>query len=52
MGSDDGLYALLTSLSALGSISAAFWLGHFKQLRLTIRETHIRRNVWKTSDEA
>jgi MFS family permease len=28
-----GFYALLTSLSALGSIIAAFWLGRFKRLR-------------------
>jgi len=28
-----GFYALLNTLSALGSISAAFWLGHFKRLR-------------------
>jgi Transmembrane secretion effector len=28
-----GVYALLTSLSALGSIIAAFWLGRFKRLR-------------------
>ncbi|MDQ2905368.1 MAG: MFS transporter [Ktedonobacteraceae bacterium] len=32
-GTQVGLYALLTSLSALGSVSAAFWLGHFKRLR-------------------
>src|SRR5579875_1084997 len=31
-GTQVGLYALLTSLSALGSISAALWLGHFKRL--------------------
>lgn len=28
-----GSYALFTTLSALGSIVAAFWLGHFKRLR-------------------
>ncbi len=28
-----GLYALFITLSALGSICAAFWLGHFKRLR-------------------
>ncbi len=28
-----GLYALFTTLSALGSIVAAFWLGHYKRLR-------------------
>jgi hypothetical protein len=28
-----GFYALFTSLSALGSIIAAFWLGRFKRLR-------------------
>jgi MFS family permease len=32
-GTQVSLYALLTSLSALGSISAALWLGHLKQLR-------------------
>lgn len=32
-GAQVGFYALLTSLSALGSISAAFLLGHFKRLR-------------------
>jgi len=32
-GTQVGLYALLTALSALGSISAALWLGHFKRLR-------------------
>ncbi len=32
-GTQVGLYALLTSLSGLGSIIAAFWLGHFKRLR-------------------
>ncbi len=32
-GTQVNLYALLTILSALGSISAAFWLGHFKRLR-------------------
>ncbi len=32
-GTQVALYALLTSLSALGSISAALWLGHFKRLR-------------------
>ncbi|MDQ2714548.1 MAG: MFS transporter [Chloroflexota bacterium] len=32
-GTQVGLYALLTSLSALGSVIAAFWLGHFKRLR-------------------
>ncbi len=32
-GDQVGLYALFTTLSALGSISAAFWLGHFKRLR-------------------
>jgi DHA3 family tetracycline resistance protein-like MFS transporter len=32
-GEQVGLYALLTTLSALGSIAAAFWLGHFKHLR-------------------
>ena len=32
-GAQVGIYALLTTLSALGSVSAAFWLGHFKQLR-------------------
>ncbi|HEY6285306.1 MAG TPA: MFS transporter [Ktedonobacteraceae bacterium] len=31
-GTRVGFYALLTSLSALGSIIAAFWLGHFKRL--------------------
>lgn len=32
-GAQVGLYALLMTLSAFGSISAALWLGHFKQLR-------------------
>lgn len=32
-GAQVSLYALLTTLSALGSISAALWLGHFKRLR-------------------
>jgi DHA3 family tetracycline resistance protein-like MFS transporter len=32
-GAQVGFYALLTSLSALGSVVAAFWLGHFKRLR-------------------
>ena len=32
-GNQVGLFALFTTLSAIGSISAAFWLGHFKQLR-------------------
>jgi DHA3 family tetracycline resistance protein-like MFS transporter len=32
-GAQVGFYALLTSLSALGSVLAAFWLGHFKRLR-------------------
>lgn len=32
-GTQVGLYALLTALSALGSIGAALWLGHFKRLR-------------------
>ncbi|HLZ63978.1 MAG TPA: MFS transporter [Ktedonosporobacter sp.] len=32
-GEQVGFYALLTTLSALGSISAAFGLGHFKRLR-------------------
>jgi hypothetical protein len=32
-GDQVGLYALLTSLSASGSIIAAFCLGHFKRLR-------------------
>jgi MFS family permease len=32
-GTQVGFYALLTSLSALGSVLAAFWLGHFKRLR-------------------
>lgn len=32
-GAQVGFYGLLTSLSALGSIIAAFWLGHFKRLR-------------------
>ena len=32
-GSQVGFYGLLTSLSALGSIIAAFWLGYFKRLR-------------------
>lgn len=32
-GEQVGFYALLTSLSALGSIGAALWLGHFKRLR-------------------
>lgn len=32
-GTQVGLYALLTALSAFGSISAALWLGHFKRLR-------------------
>ncbi len=32
-GTQVGIYALLTSLSALGSVCAAFWLGHFKRLR-------------------
>jgi DHA3 family tetracycline resistance protein-like MFS transporter len=31
-GEHVGFYALLTTLSALGSIGAAFWLGHFKRL--------------------
>jgi MFS family permease len=32
-GTQVGLYALFTALSALGSIGAALWLGHFKRLR-------------------
>lgn len=32
-GAQVGIYALLTSLSAVGSIGAAFWLGHYKRLR-------------------
>ncbi len=32
-GTEVGFYALLTSLSAIGSISTAFVLGHFKRLR-------------------
>jgi DHA3 family tetracycline resistance protein-like MFS transporter len=28
-----GFYGLLTSLSAIGSVVGAFWLGHFKRLR-------------------
>jgi MFS family permease len=32
-GTQVGFYALLTSLSALGSVMAAFWLGHLKRLR-------------------
>lgn len=32
-GAQVGLYALFTTLSALGSICVAFWLGHFKRLR-------------------
>ncbi|MHB8597790.1 MAG: MFS transporter [Ktedonobacteraceae bacterium] len=32
-GDQVGLFALFTTLSALGSIGAAFWLGHFKRLR-------------------
>lgn len=32
-GTQIGFYALLTSLSAIGSIIAAFGLGHFKRLR-------------------
>ena len=32
-GTQVGFYALLTALSALGSVLAAFWLGHFKRLR-------------------
>lgn len=32
-GTQVGFYALLTSLSALGSVVAALWLGHFKRLR-------------------
>ncbi len=32
-GSQVGFYALLTTLSALGSISVAFLFGHFKRLR-------------------
>jgi len=32
-GDQVGILALLTSLSALGSIGAAFWLGQFKRLR-------------------
>lgn len=32
-GAQVGLYALLTTLSALGSIGAAFWLGYYKRLR-------------------
>jgi MFS family permease len=31
-GTQVGFYALLTSLSALGSVIAALWLGHFKRL--------------------
>lgn len=32
-GEQVGLYALFTALDALGSLGAALWLGHFKQLR-------------------
>ncbi len=32
-GTQIGFYALFTALSALGSVIAAFWLGHFKRLR-------------------
>ncbi|GCE22633.1 MFS transporter [Dictyobacter kobayashii] len=32
-GAQVGYYALLTTLSALGSLLAAFWLGHVKRLR-------------------
>jgi MFS family permease len=32
-GEQVGVFALFTSLSALGSIGAAFWLGRFKRLR-------------------
>jgi DHA3 family tetracycline resistance protein-like MFS transporter len=32
-GEQVGLYALLTLLSACGSLATAFWLGHFKRLR-------------------
>jgi hypothetical protein len=32
-GTQVGIYALFTTLSALGSVCAAFWLGHFKRLR-------------------
>ena len=32
-GAQVGFYGLLISLSAFGSIVAAFWLGHFKHLR-------------------
>lgn len=32
-GAQVGIFALLTSLSALGSIGAALWLGQFKRLR-------------------
>lgn len=32
-GTQIGFYALLLALSALGSVIAAFWLGHFKRLR-------------------
>ncbi len=32
-GAQVGFYGLLTSLSAIGSILGAFWLGHFKRLR-------------------
>jgi Transmembrane secretion effector len=32
-GAQVGVYALLTALSAFGSISAAFWLGHYTRLR-------------------
>jgi len=32
-GAQVGFYGLLTSLSAIGSVIGAFWLGHFKRLR-------------------
>jgi DHA3 family tetracycline resistance protein-like MFS transporter len=32
-GAQVGVYALFTTLAAIGSIGAALWLGHFKRLR-------------------
>ena len=32
-GTQVGIYALLNTLSAFGSVCASFWLGHFKRLR-------------------
>ena len=42
-GAQVGFYGLLVSLSALGSIIAAFWLGQFKRLR---RRGLLTYGVW------